>query len=106
MKPFRLSRRTLLKGIGGITVALPALEAMVPARARAQTVTAPNRFVMMYGGTSQGADGNPPFVAPSTAGANYTPTRALAPLTSMGMQGDVAVISGLKVPWDTGSGVP
>jgi hypothetical protein len=32
--------------------------------------------------------------------------RALQPLGALGIQADVSVVSGLAVPWDTGSGVP
>ena len=43
-----LSRRTLLRG-AGTTLALPFLESMIPAAARAQDVTAPkSRLVAMY----------------------------------------------------------
>ena len=36
MKPFRLSRRAVLRGAGGITVALPLLDLMRPAGRLAQ----------------------------------------------------------------------
>ena len=43
-----LSRRTVLRGVGA-TVALPFLEAMLPAgRARAQSVVPPARFVGIF----------------------------------------------------------
>jgi hypothetical protein len=42
-----LSRRTLLRGAGGVAVALPFLEAMWPGRARAATT--PKRFFVMTG---------------------------------------------------------
>jgi hypothetical protein len=57
MKTFRLSRRALLRGAGGILVGLPALEAMFePAPARAQSTAAPKRFVVFYtpNGTNAG----------------------------------------------------
>ena len=53
MKPFRLSRRALLRGAGGVAIALPWLEIMgLPSRARAQATPA-QRFVSVYtpGGT-------------------------------------------------------
>jgi len=51
-KPFRLSRRALLRGAGGVAIALPWLEAMGAREARAATV-APKRFLAVYtpGGT-------------------------------------------------------
>ncbi len=44
----RLSRRTVLRGAGGVALALPFLEAMRPQRARAQTVTAPRRIIFVF----------------------------------------------------------
>jgi hypothetical protein len=46
MKP--LNRRTLLRGAGGVAVALPFLDAMWPARAQAQAAR-PKRFFVMTG---------------------------------------------------------
>ncbi|MFO0593816.1 MAG: DUF1552 domain-containing protein [Myxococcaceae bacterium] len=43
----RLSRRNLLKGVGGISLALPFLETLVPRVARAQPVTK-KRFIGIY----------------------------------------------------------
>jgi len=42
-----LPRRTVLKGLGS-TIALPLLESMIPARARAQDLAAPMRFGAIY----------------------------------------------------------
>ena len=36
-KPLSISRRHMLKGLGGLGVSLPLLEAMVPGKAFAQT---------------------------------------------------------------------
>ena len=44
----RIDRRTLLRGAAGISLALPFLDAMVPARARAQEVTPPLRFGVFF----------------------------------------------------------
>jgi hypothetical protein len=52
-RPFRLSRRTVLRGAGSIAIALPWLEAMEPVQ-KAQTANAPaRRFLAVYqpGGT-------------------------------------------------------
>jgi hypothetical protein len=51
MKPYglkTLSRRTLLRGAGGVGIALPFLDAMSPARARAADAV-PRRFFVMTG---------------------------------------------------------
>jgi hypothetical protein len=68
MKPFSLSRRTVLKGAGGVAIALPWLEAMTrekPARANLPGTT-PRRFLAVYwpGGT----------VRAGSLGDRYTPT--------------------------------
>ncbi len=51
MKP--LSRRTVLRGLGGASLALPLLEAMSPARRGYAQVAAPKRFLVYFtpGGT-------------------------------------------------------
>ena len=46
MKP--LSRRTLLRGAGGVALALPFLEAMRPARVRAQAAASPRRIIFVF----------------------------------------------------------
>jgi hypothetical protein len=54
MTKFRLNRRALLRGAGGVAIALPWLEAMEPERrAHAQTGTPAQRFLAVYtpGGT-------------------------------------------------------
>src|SRR4051794_5827684 len=43
----RMNRRTLLRGVGGVAIALPYLEAMMPRRAVAATV--PRRLFVMMG---------------------------------------------------------
>src|SRR5688572_12600743 len=40
-----MSRRTLLRGAGGVAIALPMLEAMAPRRAHAQAGKAPKRLL-------------------------------------------------------------
>lgn len=44
----RLSRRTLLRGAGGIALALPLLEVMQPRRLRAQSEAAPRRILFLF----------------------------------------------------------
>lgn len=50
-----LSRRTFLRGVGGVALSLPFLEAMLPAMATANT-TPNKRFVVSFSGTSCGVD--------------------------------------------------
>ena len=68
MKKLRLTRRSVIKGAGGIAIALPWLEAMIhrrPALAAAPA-PAPKRFLAVYtpGGT----------VRSGAIGDRYTPT--------------------------------
>lgn len=44
----RLHRRTLLRGAGGIALALPFLDAMLPSRAQAQAAAPPLRFGVFF----------------------------------------------------------
>ncbi|MFO0722997.1 MAG: DUF1552 domain-containing protein [Myxococcota bacterium] len=46
MKP--LSRRHFLRGVGGVALALPFLDAMRPSMARAQTAAAPKRIIFSF----------------------------------------------------------
>lgn len=85
--PFRLSRRTFLKGAGA-ALSLPLLEAMLPGTARAQAA-APRRFFAFY--VPNGI--HMPAWTPSSSGAGYALTPILAPLAPH--QADVLVLSGL-----------
>jgi hypothetical protein len=103
---FTLSRRSLLRGAAGIAVALPALEIMAPRRAAAGPGAVPKRFTMSFAATSTGDDNLTTFIEPANTGFNYTTPRALQSLVDLGVKDNVSVVTGLKVPWDTGSGVP
>ena len=85
-----LSRRTMLKGVGA-ALALPMLDAMTPAFAKApqavhrfQTVYIPNGMAMEYW-------------SPATTG-NYELTPVLKPLSKY--KSKMRVISGLKANWN------
>lgn len=92
MKPFRLSRRTFLMGLGA-AVALPTLEAMLDSNgtALAAGTPLPRRFATFFFGDgvilSQWT--------PTTTGANWQLTPALAGLANV--RNDVNVISGYEV---------
>lgn len=87
-----LSRRAFLRGTGA-ALALPWLDAMVPAFAThaqaAAASAAPQRFVAMCATLGF----HTPFLFPKEVGAAYTPTPYLEPLESL--RGDLSVISGL-----------
>lgn len=105
----RLSRRHLLRGLGGAAVSLPLLEIMLDGKAFAQTAPVPpKRYLVFFDGQSMGADGDPlhdDFV-PNTVGRNYDLKSAIAPLGAL--KSEVSVISGLKIPWaaENGGAIP
>ncbi len=101
----RLSRRHLLRGLGGAAVGLPLLEIMLDGKAFAQAAPVPpRRYLVFFDGQSMGADGDPldnDFV-PNTVGRNYDLKSAIAPLGAL--KSEVSVISGLKIPWAAENG--
>jgi hypothetical protein len=104
-----LSRRTVLRGLGGVGVALPALEAMeIATRGRAARAQAakPRRFVLSYGGTSTGAYAGGDELVPATVGRGYDVRRALKPLADLGIRDDVTVVTGLVLPWQQNGEMP
>ncbi|MBK6922974.1 MAG: DUF1552 domain-containing protein [Deltaproteobacteria bacterium] len=94
-----LSRRALLRGAGGIALALPCLESLLPRRAHAAGGS-PLRFVMMVAGTEQ------VLAVPNTTGAGYTMPACFASLEAI--RDDIALVSGLSIPPppDTSSPIP
>ena len=106
-----ITRRTFLRGIGGVAVALPALEIMDSPRASRAAADVPGarpcRFVVMQAGVSTGADStDDDLLVPSATGAGYEIRPALQSLEDLGVAADVSLVSGLKIPWDTGGGIP
>jgi len=104
-----LPRRTLLRGIGGFALALPALEIMAPPKAVAASI--PKRFAVSYGGISTNADGwDYDLLTPATTGTGYELTRALATLgdteDGASVQNDVSVVTGLLIPWGDAGNLP
>ncbi|QDV27895.1 DUF1552 domain-containing protein [Aureliella helgolandensis] len=88
-KPFRLSRRTLLRGAGA-AVGLPYLQAMLPGRdaVGAEVSSAPARMGMFYFGTGM----NMRQFTPQDEGEDFTASRILKPLEPM--RGKFTVLSG------------
>jgi len=85
----KLSRRTLLKGMG-VTMALPLLEAMQPLAAAADSAKSPVRFAMLY--MPNGV--NPAAWTPQgTGGADFTLSPTLSPLEKV--KSDVLVLTEL-----------
>lgn len=86
--PKRLSRRTVLRGVGA-SVALPFLDAMSPALAAHKSAQAPCRLAFVY--VPNGVTF--PEWKPAAGGADYEFTRVLKPLERF--RKDMFVLSGL-----------
>ncbi|MDP8998645.1 MAG: DUF1552 domain-containing protein [Myxococcota bacterium] len=104
----RITRRTMLRGLGGVAIALPALEVMFDRHgvAFAQGMPIPKRYLVCFGGQSLGGDGDPlrDDYVPNTVGPNYDLKSALAPLAPV--QSEVSVVSGLSIPTANAGPVP
>src|SRR5262245_4926745 len=93
MKTWPISRRTALRGIG-VSVALPLLEAMTPARSNAlgaNPPTAPTRAAFVY--VSNGV--HMPAWTPTTTGSGFDLPPILAPLKPV--RDEVLGLSGLTL---------
>ncbi|MEM9157419.1 MAG: DUF1552 domain-containing protein [Verrucomicrobiota bacterium] len=87
----KISRRTMLRA-GGISLALPLLDAMTPAFAKMQKATHAKRFV----GVNLTLGLHYPNLVPETAGKNYQPSRYLKSLQDI--RNDFTVVSGTSHP--------
>ena len=105
----RLDRRTVLRGIGGAMVGLPALECMLDSNGVAYAQTRgpiPRRYAIVFAGQSLGGDDwakdssriagqfiqeTGHFIAPLTTGADYAITTPLIPLTDL--KSDFSIVS-------------
>jgi hypothetical protein len=45
-------------------------------------------------------------IVPATVGPDYELTLALAPLGELGVQSDVSIVSGIRIPWVSGDNIP
>lgn len=105
----RMSRRVVLRGLGGVGLALPALEVMLDGRGEALAATGeaiPRRYLVCFGGTALGGDGDPRHdeYVPDTVGRDYDLKTALAPLAAV--RDEVSIVSGLEIPTGRGGAVP
>jgi hypothetical protein len=112
---FRLSRRAMLRGLGGVALGLPTLECMLNGNGTAYAQTGasiPPRFALLFAGQSLGGDGwerdknmvagkryteAGHFVAPASAGAGWEMTTPLQPLNDL--RSDFSIVSGLAIPF-------
>lgn len=106
------SRRTLLRGALGIGVALPVLEIMLDRHGEALAQDGgpiPRRFFVGFAGCALGCDGDRVhnLFVPDGTGPGYDLKLGAAPLAGHGNVRDhINIVSGLRVPYDTGSGIP
>lgn len=99
MKPFRLHRRTVLRGAFGATLFLPLLDAMMDGNdALGAGGAEPRRYVVFFGGFSLGADGDPMHndLVPTTEGPNYALRTATQTFGTTKQY--LNIISGLVMP--------
>jgi hypothetical protein len=97
----RLSRRFVLRGLAGATLALPALELMSPREARGADGT-PKRFLLAFGGMPTGCnkfDGD--HITPKNTGADYDLPIALQGLATYDVQSQFTIVTNLEVPAQT-----
>ena len=109
MSSLKLSRRAVLKGLGGVSLALPLLEVMADGAPALAQAARPKRYVVCFGGQSLGGDGDPLHndYVPNTVGPNYDLKSALAPLGEHNnIKNEISVVSGLSIPAANGGAVP
>lgn len=104
MPRLHLSRRALLRGLGGVAIGLPLLDIMTERPAHAATPS--GRFLLAFAGLSLGRHDGELFTPPAT-GLSYDLPRSLQPLAGHGnVRKDISVVSNLTIPWSDGQGVP
>lgn len=106
-----LSRRTVLRGAAGVAVALPTLEIMLNGNGDAYAAggALPKRFAVAFGGHALGGDFDPLHneLVPDLVGPGYDLKRASSTLANNGDVTDrVTIVSGLRIPYDDGAGIP
>ena len=122
MRKLRLSRRTVLKGIGGAVVGLPLLDCMLNEHgtALAQSGGAlPKRYAIVFAGQALGGDDYAEdtsrvngqnmtqtghHITPLQSGAGYPLTTPLRPLAAL--QNDFSIVTGMRIPYNESSAEP
>lgn len=100
-----VSRRAALRGLFGVTLALPTLEWTHAQDLADPSPHSPHRFVLAYAGMSTGADHGGDAITPQSDGVLES-SRALSPLFELGVDRHVTLVSGLEIPWQTDGDVP
>lgn len=120
---FRLNRRTMLLGAGGVAIGLPLLESMLESggeRGRARAGTMPTRFAIVFAGMALGGDewsndrsmiagvrtsgetGN--FIADTALGSGFALTQPLMSLS--GLRDRFSLVSNMRIPFSASSADP
>lgn len=102
-----LSRRAMLRGVGGAVMALPMLEIMLetePALAQNGTL----RYGVFFAGQSMGADNDSThnLWVPDAVGPGYDLKTATQPFATHDVQDEITIVSGLEIPVANGGSVP
>lgn len=92
MSGFRLQRRTLLRGLGGVALGLPWLEIMQPRESHAQAQAAPQRLVLFF--SPNGTNDMAQFV-PTQTGKDFTLGVETAPLQEL--RDKLLILSGINM---------
>jgi hypothetical protein len=92
MTSFRLNRRAMLRGLGGVAVALPWLEIMSPRTLQAQASAVPKRLVVFF--TPNGTNNMAEFM-PQGVGKNFTLGVETAPLNAV--RDKLLILSGVHM---------
>ncbi len=100
-----LHRRTFLRGLGGVAVALPTLEIMLNDHgdALAHGGQIPRRFFVGFHGQAMGGDGDPVpnMYVPDAFGPGYDLKKATMPLAGYdNIKDEVSIISNLRIPYN------
>lgn len=91
MKPFRISRRAMLRGAGGIAIGLPFLEVMTPLERRARAADAPPKRFLVFFSPDGSIHEN---WVPKGTETDFTLSRILAPLEAHKQQ--LVILDGIE----------
>jgi hypothetical protein len=100
----KTTRRTVLRGLGGICMALPFLELFAPKKASA--AQAPLRYLVAFAGSSLGMDGRDMVVPASEGPLAGQLTRGLLPLGDFGVEDVTSIVSDLLIDWGPNGSIP
>ncbi len=120
---WKLNRRALLMGAGGVAVGLPLLDAMLErsggASGRARAGGSPVRYCLVFAGQACGGDGwendrsmiggtrmteAGHWIVPSAYGTSFPITTPLRPIESL--RSEWSIVSNMRIPYSTTSAEP